>query len=225
MADMEALIRKLSKTMAQAGMARSARLQVASRLDPARPAGRPWSLAGLAGRAVLLTGPARLSSALLLVHQAQRRHSVPLWIAATDSTFYPPDAARMGLDLAALPLVRLSEADHHRLLWRILRRVLVSEAFSLVILDGAIPKRDQARRIARTAAEHGTALVFIAPPSSDTISARHQKIPMVSTRRVRLDGETFLAQFKGLHWSPSPGSMSRDDIRLAALPELTIPRR
>lgn len=233
MADIDALVQRFSKSMARSGLGRAARIQVASRLEPLHRSNRGWSLAGLMGKTALLTGPARLSSALLLVHQAQRHHHVPLWIEASESTFFAPDAARMGIDLAALPLVRLPRQEQERLLWRILRRALSSEAFSLIVVDGALPDRRQAERLARTAAEHGTALLLLAPfhpgqAPRTKLPGGLGKVPALVAQRARLDASSFLAQIRNAHSHESPGreralqNAPQAGIRLAALPELTI---
>src|SRR5512143_2066759 len=87
------------------------------RRDAADPSGAsrtaPWTRADLAGRIVELSGTgaaASLTFAVALVLDAQRRGGVAAWVTARESSFFPPDAAGNGVDLAALPVVRVPEA-------------------------------------------------------------------------------------------------------------------
>ena len=48
-----------------------------------------------------------LTLAFSLVHQVQRHGEPVAWITRAESTFFPPDAAEGGVDLAALPVIRL----------------------------------------------------------------------------------------------------------------------
>src|SRR6185436_12485346 len=78
------------------------------------PEGAPrWCLAELAGRLVELTGwrsVAVFSSALALAADAQRAGETAVWVGPRARSFFPPDAEGSGVDLAALPVVRLEEA-------------------------------------------------------------------------------------------------------------------
>lgn len=142
------------------------------------PQGRPdtppgFTLAYLAGRLTELSGPATLSLAIGLVRHAQQRMEPAAWVTSTGSIFFPPDAAACGVDLGALPIVRLAEAaDAARAADHLLR----SGAFGLVVLDVG----DAARlppalltRLQGLALHHDAAVVFLTdkPPTAASISS------------------------------------------------------
>jgi recombination protein RecA len=102
----------------------------------ARAAGEPgWNLAEVAGRLVELSGQrasALLSLALRLVLDAQRRGEHAAWVTGRASSFYPPDAHELGVDLEALIVVRVERAGDVAAAAEWLAR---SGAFGLVVLD------------------------------------------------------------------------------------------
>lgn len=73
-----------------------------------------WSFENLAGRTVEIrratTAPA-LTAASRIVVEAQRLGQPCVWIAAEPSIFYPPDFAAAGVDLAALPVIRIPHSE------------------------------------------------------------------------------------------------------------------
>src|SRR5262249_8776328 len=74
-----------------------------------------WTLSEVAGRLVEISSSAAsaaLTIAFTLVRQAQERGEPVGWVTSTQSFFYPPDAARSGTDLAALVVVRLTDAKN-----------------------------------------------------------------------------------------------------------------
>jgi len=78
--------------------------------SPAEPSA--WTLPGLAGRLVEISGAedsAALTLALGLVRQAQLMGEPAAWITPVTETFFPPDAAAGGVDLAALAIVRVPD--------------------------------------------------------------------------------------------------------------------
>ena len=101
------------------------------------PAGalRSWRLANLAGRLTELSsreGAAGLTLAFSLVLDAQRAGEPVGWLTAGESAFFPPDAARGGVDLDALVVVRLPAAGQ---LPRAAEHLARSGAFGLLVLD------------------------------------------------------------------------------------------
>ncbi len=95
--------------------------------------GRPvWSLTALAGRFVEITGAAPLTAAAGLILEAQERGTPAAWIGAAASSFYPPDFAAWGIDLAALPVVHVEDACQGA---RAADTLLRSGGFALVMLD------------------------------------------------------------------------------------------
>ncbi|GAB4260470.1 recombinase A [Deferrisoma sp.] len=160
-----------------------------------------WSLEGLAGRVVEVSGgahPAPLTAAVLLVRDAQARGEPVAWITSEESAFYPPDAAEAGVDLDALAVVRapglreaLRAADH----------LLRSGAFGLVVLDLG-DRRDLTlaaqTRLGGLAQEHGAALVCLtrkpdgAPSLGSLVSLR------VGAGRRRLGPGRFACRVEAL---------------------------
>ena len=103
---------------------------------------RPGHLLELSGRT-----PGKLSTAARLVAHAQAEGEPVAWVAAREeASFYPPDFAQLGIDLAALVVVRLPMAESPRnvaaaraqsahALVRASELLLRSGAFGLVIID------------------------------------------------------------------------------------------
>jgi recombination protein RecA len=136
----------------------------------------PWCLAALRGRFVELSArgaTATLTAAIGLVAEAQGEGEPVAWVMhGASGTFYPPDVAESGVDLAALVVVRVPEVAAAP---RAAERLLRSGAFGLVVLDlggGAnveIPMAHQGRLVTLAQA-HDTAVVCITEKSEDTSS-------------------------------------------------------
>jgi recombination protein RecA len=99
----------------------------------------PWGLAAMRGRLVELSArgaTATLTAAMELVLEAQMASEPVVWITgdhgAGGGSFYPPDVADTGIDLAALVVVRAIDVTT---VVRVAERVLRSGAFGLVVLD------------------------------------------------------------------------------------------
>lgn len=128
----------------------------------------PWSLSNLAGRLVEVTGRARLTMACGVVLGAQQRHEPVAWVAASGSLFLPSDAAASGIDLEALPLVRVKSAAEAA---RAADLLLRSGAFGLVVLDlGTDPELPIAlqSRLVGLAQKHQSALLCLTESSEET---------------------------------------------------------
>ena len=147
---------------------------VSSSTQKLRPAvvPTPWSLAGVAGRFVEISGSsasAALTVTFTLIREAQA-HGEPVgWVTSLENTFYPPDAARGGIDLAALVVIRLSRAES---IARAGEKLLRSGGFGMVVLDlGAadIPMPLQTR-LTGLAHHHHTALICLTEKASGTFS-------------------------------------------------------
>ena len=131
------------------------------------PAGGPlrsWRLAALAGRLAELSsreGAAGLTLAFSLVLDAQRAGEPVGWLTADESAFFPPDAARSGVDLDALVVVRLPAAEQ---LPRAAEHLARSGAFGLLVLDlgeaARVPVPMQMRLLG-LAREHESAVLFL----------------------------------------------------------------
>jgi recombination protein RecA len=121
------------------GNVSAARIEV-----PAQAPAPAWSLADLAGRLVELsasTETAHLTAAFGLVLEAQLGDDRAAWVALDGSSFFPPDVIDTGIDLDALPVVRVPDV---RAAGRAADHLLRSNAFGLVVLDLAGGKTDLA---------------------------------------------------------------------------------
>jgi recombination protein RecA len=140
----------------------------------------PWELPQLAGRIVEISGrgaSARLTAAFGLVLAAQRESEAPAWITFRDSTFFPPDAAAGGVDLAALAVVRVPDA---RTAGRAADQLVRSGAFGLVVVDLASSRKNDERldapiltRLMGLAQKHDAAVVVLTekPPQAPSLSS------------------------------------------------------
>src|SRR5690349_21002154 len=133
----------------------------ASDADPAAP---PWTRGALAGRLVELSGAgaaATLTFAVSLVLDSQRRGDTAAWVTSRESRFYPPDVAGNGVDLAALPVVRVPEPQH---VPQAGERLVRCGAFDLVVLDlgerGGVPM-PLLTRFLGLAEKHHAVVVFL----------------------------------------------------------------
>ena len=165
-------------------MARAATLKLPPRFagclaaSPRRgaPAGAPlrsWRLAALVGRLAELSsreGAAGLTLAFSLVLDAQRAGEPVGWLTADESVFFPPDAARGGVDLDALVVVRLPAAAQ---LLRAAEHLARSGAFGLLVLDlgetARVPVPMQMRLLG-LAREHESAVLFLTRKRRDAAS-------------------------------------------------------
>jgi recombination protein RecA len=104
------------------------------------------------------------------VLQAQREGEPAAWITTGSSTFFPPDVAHNGVDLDALPVIRVVDA---RGAARAADKLLRSGAFGLVILDlGAEPPlpMPMQSRLLGLVGKHETALLFLTEKQSEAAS-------------------------------------------------------
>lgn len=134
-----------------------------------------WGLDALRGRLVELSArgaSATLTTSIELVREAQHAGEPVAWVTLVNGTFYPPDVADSGIDLAALVVVRVVDTTTAA---RAAERLLRSGAFGLVILDfgggGAVevPVAHQGRLIT-LAQTHDAAIVCITEKANDAAS-------------------------------------------------------
>ena len=130
----------------------------------AAPPAAAWTAAALGGCLAELSGTGAAPSLTLafgLVRQVQRQEEPVAWITRTGSTFFPPDAAEGGVDLAALPVIRL-DAVRQRL--RAADQLARSGAFGLLVIDLGdcldLPLAAQTR-LAEQALAHGTLILCL----------------------------------------------------------------
>ena len=151
-----------------------------------------WSREQLAGRLCELSsisGAALLTSAFRLVLDAQLEGEPVAWIASGTDTFFVPDAAENGVDLDALVVIRVPDAQSAG---RAADRLLRSGAFGLIVMDLnsnrtiSVPLQTRLVQQART---HDAALLCLtskgrgAPSLGSMVSLRGQ----TSCRRLEVD--------------------------------------
>src|SRR4029453_13735396 len=131
-----------------------------------------WSLPQVAGRFAEISGSkatAALTITFGLVLDAQKRGEPVGWATSVESSFYPPDAAQLGIDLAALVVVRVPKADA---IARAGEKRLRSGGFGLVVLVlglAHIPTPLQSR-LTGLAHHHHSGLVCLTEKDSKAFS-------------------------------------------------------
>ena len=173
-ADLE---RFLAQARGSIGATAAAKVVHVDRLIQAQQAQATWALDSLRGRLVELSArgaTATLTAAMELVVEAQTLAEPVAWIAPTAGTFYPPDVADSGVDLAALVVVRVRDAIASA---RVAERLLRSGAFGLVVMDLCAPSGGSAElataiqgRLVTLAQTHDAAIVCITDKPPDTAS-------------------------------------------------------
>lgn len=170
---------ELERFLANArGSARTAKLLSLDELRARRGAEHdaPWGLAALRGRLVELSArgaTATLTAAIEIVAEAQTQSEPVAWLTLTNGTFYPPDVADSGVDLAALVVVRTPDATA---MARAAERCLRSGAFGLVVLDlaglgsSAELSMQIQGRLVTLAQTHDAAIVCLTEKTEDTAS-------------------------------------------------------
>jgi recombination protein RecA len=143
--------------------------------DGESAASERWGLDALRGRLSELSArgaTATLTVAIELVIEAQRAAEPVAWVTLGNATFYPPDAADSGVDLAALAVVRVLDTTAAA---RAAERLLRSGGFGLIVLDLGggraidVPIAHQGRLITLAQA-HDTAVVCITEKPSEAPS-------------------------------------------------------
>jgi recombination protein RecA len=136
-----------------------------------------WSYAALRGRLVELSArgaSGTLTSAMALVVEAQAATEPVCWVTLANASFYPPDAADSGVDLAGLVVVRAPDLPRAV---RAAERVLRSGAFGLLVIDfgrgeladDALSMANQGRLVT-LAQHHDAAVVCLTEKSADAAS-------------------------------------------------------
>jgi recombination protein RecA len=161
-----------------------------------------WSFAAARGRFVELSArgaTATLTAATELVVEAQLQGEPVAWLAPWSTTFYPPDVAASGVDLAALVVVRVADALGAA---RSAERLLRSGAFGLVILELAeaeLPMAVQGRLVT-LAQTHDAAVVCLTEKSAETASLG--SLISLRTEATRLRDEVVLRVIKDKRRGP-----------------------
>lgn len=153
-----------------------------------------------AGRFVELssaTASASLTLSFGLVREAQFQGEPVGWVTSTESSFYPPDAALGGTDLAALVVVRLPQRES---IPRAGEKLLRSGGFGLIVLDlgaGDIPMPLQTR-LTGLAMHHHTALVCLTTKERRIFSLGSLVSLRVHTEKKQIFGNRFTCALKVL---------------------------
>jgi recombination protein RecA len=172
--DLRELLAK-TRTSATAAGARIMRLdELGPEVGAAGPEER-WGLDALRGRLTELSArgaTATLTTAIELVLEAQHAAEPIAWVTLSNTSFYPPDLAESGVDLAALLVVRVHDVTAAA---RAAERLLRSGAFGLVVLDfGATALVDISMahqgRLITLAQTHDTAVVCITEKTGEAAS-------------------------------------------------------
>jgi recombination protein RecA len=150
-----------------------------------------WSLSELSGRLVELSGSAeaaRLTAAFGLVLEAQLQGDRAAWVALEESSFFPPDVADGGVDLEALPVVRVPDA---RTAGRAADHLVRSGGFGLVAVDLAarLPKGDTLpvpllTRLLGLTRQHHVAVLILTTKAHD-VPSLHSLISLRAEARWR----------------------------------------
>jgi len=158
------------------GVVRASELDRESRRDRQQI---EWDRKLLEGRLGELsgTGPAATSSAALeLVRKSQLDGEPVAWVTVGEGIFFPPDAARNGIDLTALPVVRVEEPPEAA---RAADKLLRSGGFGLVVVDlvpsearapGASIPRPLQKRLIQHADTHEAAVLVLTEKKPDAPS-------------------------------------------------------
>lgn len=110
-------------------------VQLASSLTCPNSVGQDWSLPALRGRVIEISGAAdtaALTVCAALILQAQQEGGLAAWVTGWESIFYPPDFAASGIDLKALPVVRVADSLKGA---HAADTLIRSGAFAVVVLD------------------------------------------------------------------------------------------
>lgn len=189
----------------------------APRRRPAREAPRAWNLSLLAGRLTEVSdsgaAPA-LTAAASLILQAQQRGEPAAWIGFGNSIFFPPDLLEWGIDLNALPVVRVPDALAAS---RAADQLLRSGAFGLVVLDLKAEARMHMAvqsRLAALARKHHAALLCLTrkkrgAPSLGPLVSLHGEGRITRTGFSRFDWEIRMVKDK----RGAPGWSHRESCR------------
>jgi recombination protein RecA len=160
-----------------------------------------WRLSAFTGRFAEVSGDvssAALTLVFRLIHEAQKQGESAAWVGRWESTFYPPDVARVGVDLAALPVVRASDVLGAARAADLLVR---SGAFGLLVLDvgprAVLPLPAQTRLVG-LAKQYDTALICVTEKGSDRPSLGSLVSLRAHTQKTRPERDRFHCEVRVL---------------------------
>jgi recombination protein RecA len=158
-------------------------------LQEISPAGS-WCRSELSGRLTEISGRgcvSPLSAAAALLLEAQTAGEPCAWLSRQGTGFFPPDLARFGIDLNALPVVFVPSAQSAA---RAAGRLLRSGAFGLLVLDlGETPDISIALqgRLTGLALKHDAAVVLLTQKSTSAPSVGSMVSLRAEPRRSQVD--------------------------------------
>ncbi len=162
---------------------------------------RAWSCRALAGQLVELSGaeaPATMTAAVRLVRNAQLHGDPVAWVTTEASSFFPPDVAEHGVDLNALVVARVPDAQA---VARAADALVRSGSFGLVVLDMGheqrMPMPLQARLL-KLAQKERTAVICLTLKASDAPSLSSLVSLRVEAKRVRKSNSTYVCEVRTL---------------------------
>ena len=199
------------------------RTRVSRGLEVPEPAPASWTNGALGGCLAELSGTGAspsLTLAFSLVHQAQQQGEPAAWITRTESTFFPPDAADGGVDLAALPVIRLAG---RRQCLRAAEQLARSGAFGLLVIDLGgcldLPLAAQTR-LAGQALAHGTLVLCLTTKTEDEPSLGSLVSVRAHARRIHRGDGRFVCRVRvlkdkrrGPGWSDEVWCRGPDGVR------------
>jgi recombination protein RecA len=171
-----------------------------------------FDLGEIAGRLSELTGAGALTIAVGLVREAQRAAEPVAWIVVGGDGPNPPDVAAAGVDLAALPFLRV---DQPMQALAAANRLARSGAFGLLVVDlsrcGSVdghrlPTRTLSRLVALSQ-KHSMGVLFLTSKAADQpsldslVSLRADVVRRVEGDRVTLRIEALKDKRRGPGWS------------------------
>ncbi len=187
------------------------------------PAPASWTSAALGGCLAELSGAGAspsLTLAFSMVRQVQQKGEPVAWITRAESTFFPPDAAEGGVDLAALPVIRL-DGLHQRL--RAAEQLVRSGAFELLVIDLGgcldLPLAVQTR-LAGQALAHGTLILCLTAKTDRQPSLGSLVSVRAHAQRIRQGDGRFVCRVhvlkdkrRGPGWSDEVWCRGPDGVR------------
>ena len=187
------------------------------------PAPASWTSAALGGCLAELSGAGAspsLTLAFSMVRQVQQKGEPVAWITRAESTFFPPDAAEGGVDLAALPVIRLDDL-HQRL--RAAEQLVRSGAFELLVIDLGgcldLPLAVQTR-LAGQALAHGTLILCLTAKTDRQPSLGSLVSVRAHAQRIRQGDGRFVCRVhvlkdkrRGPGWSDEVWCRGPDGVR------------
>ena len=188
------------------------------------PAPGRWTRAALGSCLAELSGAdggPSLTLACSLVREVQQQGEPVAWVTRPGSTFYPPDVADGGIDLAALPVIRLDDVRDRLLAADQLTR---SGAFGLLVLDlvedvPALPLAVQSR-LSEQAIAHGALVLCLTAKTERQPSLGSLVTVRGQARRIRRGEGRYVCRVevlkdkrRGPGWTDEENRCGPDGVR------------